>query len=285
MGKYRKIDPRIWNDEHFHDLTDQAKLLFLFLLTHPHLTALGAMRATPSGLSTELGWKEKEFRKVFDELLQKPFINSDEKFAFVSIPNFIKYNQPENPNVLKSWESALDYIPECSYKYLLIQDVKVFAEGLGEAFAKALPEGFKNAKAFGKGVRKPLANHEQDHEQEQEQDSNTRSDSESESSEPYKILFPLCDKTEWGIVQSEIDSMADLYPGVDIEPELLRAKGWLISNPTRRKTGRGMSKFLYGWVSRAQDKSKGNGCPKKTGTLPEFVDDFDESKPMGYNPD
>ena len=46
MGKYRKVDPKIWNDEKFRELSDSAKLLFLFLLTHPHMTPLGAMRAT-----------------------------------------------------------------------------------------------------------------------------------------------------------------------------------------------------------------------------------------------
>jgi hypothetical protein len=167
LSKYRKIDPRIWNDEHFRPLSDPAKLLFLFLLTHPHLTSLGAMRANPKGLAAELDWTEKDFRKAFAELLRKPFLMVDESASYVGIPNFIKYNQPENPNVLKSWESALDYIPECENKWQLIQDVKAFAEGFGKAFAIALP------KAFAKGVRKPLANHEHEHEQEPEPEPNT----------------------------------------------------------------------------------------------------------------
>ena len=38
MGKakgprYRKIDPRIWNDEKFRQFSDRAKLAFLFVLT------------------------------------------------------------------------------------------------------------------------------------------------------------------------------------------------------------------------------------------------------------
>lgn len=35
MASYRKIDPRIWNDERFRVLTDSGKLAFLFVLTHP----------------------------------------------------------------------------------------------------------------------------------------------------------------------------------------------------------------------------------------------------------
>ncbi len=76
MSKYRKIDPRIWNDEHFRPLSDSAKLLFLFLLTHPHLTALGAMRATPAGLADELRWSEKRICAALEEISTKPFIKS-----------------------------------------------------------------------------------------------------------------------------------------------------------------------------------------------------------------
>jgi len=167
MGKYRKIDPRIWNDHDFALLSDSAKLLFLFLLTHPHLTALGAMRANEAGLAVELKWTPKAFHAALLELMRKPFIKVDEKACYLGIPNFIKYNPPENPNVLKAWGSALDYIPECEHKLQLMQQVKAFAEGLGDSFAIALP------KAFEKGVRKPLPNHEQEPEHEQEQEPNT----------------------------------------------------------------------------------------------------------------
>ncbi len=171
MGKYRKIDPRIWNDEDFRRLSDSGKLLFLFLLTHPHMTSLGAMRATPAGLAQELGWTPEGFGKAFREAFRKPLIEYDEKACFLCVLNFLKYNAPESPNVIKSWVFALDMIPECEGKYKLMQRVKAFAEALPEAFGKALPE------AFTKAFRKPLPNQEQEQEQEQkerERDSGTK---------------------------------------------------------------------------------------------------------------
>ena len=60
MSRYRKIDPRIWNDKKFRSLSDRAKLLFFMLLTHPSMTALGAMRATLPGLASEMGWTSKD---------------------------------------------------------------------------------------------------------------------------------------------------------------------------------------------------------------------------------
>ena len=49
-------------DEQLLQLSDKGKLAFFFLLTHPHQTALGALRQTLPGLACELGWKPKAFR-------------------------------------------------------------------------------------------------------------------------------------------------------------------------------------------------------------------------------
>ncbi len=43
--RYRKVSNALWNDSKFRTLGDDAKLVFLLLLTHPLQTSLGAMRA------------------------------------------------------------------------------------------------------------------------------------------------------------------------------------------------------------------------------------------------
>lgn len=165
MGRYRKIDVRIWNDAKFRELSDRGKLVFFFLLTHPHMTSLGAMRASINGMASELGWPEKAFREAFREALAKGMAEHDETTCFVGLPNFIKYNPPESPNVVKSWLQQLDLIPECDSKTLIIKRVKAFAEGFGEGFRKAFAE---IEKALAKGMPNPEQEHE--HEQEPEQD-------------------------------------------------------------------------------------------------------------------
>lgn len=145
MARYRKIDPRIWNDEKFRSLSDGGKLAFLFLLTHPHMTSLGAMRATMGGLAEELGWEANAFRKAFQEAFAKGMAEHDSEARMVALPNFIRYNPPESPNVIKAWLGALDLLPECSLKTRVVARAKAFAEGFGEAFAKALPEAFAKA--------------------------------------------------------------------------------------------------------------------------------------------
>jgi hypothetical protein len=44
------------------------------------------------------------------------------------------------------------------------------------------------------------------------------------------------------------------FPGVDVPAEYLKADSWLAANPTKRKTPRGMPKFLNGWMERAQNR-------------------------------
>jgi hypothetical protein len=164
VARYRKVDPRIWNDAKFRSLSDAAKLSFFMLLTHPNMTALGAMRGTPEGLAAEMGWPVEAFREAFGEALAKGMAKYDEKACLIVLPNFIKYNAPESPNVVKAWAAALDLLPECDLKTQLIRDLEGFAEGLTKGFQKAFAE------AFPKALLKTIGIQEQEQEQEPEQD-------------------------------------------------------------------------------------------------------------------
>ena len=168
MARYRKIDTKIWADEKFRALSNHGKLAFLFLLTHPHMTSLGAMRATLPGLAAEIGWTPKAFREAFAEAFRKGMVTYDETAACIALPRFLKYNGPENPNVVKSWQASLDLIPECDLKHEVIHTVKAFVEALPKAFREALPIPF--AKALPIPYRKGMPNQEQEQEQEPEQE-------------------------------------------------------------------------------------------------------------------
>lgn len=102
MARYKKIDTRIWNDKKFNSLSDDARLVFMILLTHQHLTPIGAMRATLVGLADELHWEIKRFTSAFDEIIMQEMAKFDESSSFLWLPNFLKYNRPESPNVVRS---------------------------------------------------------------------------------------------------------------------------------------------------------------------------------------
>lgn len=72
------------------------------------------------------------------------------------------------------------------------------------------------------------------------------------------ISLPLKDKTEHVVYEKELNEFKELYPAVDIEQELRKMKGWLISNPSKRKTKRGIMRFINNWLSRCQDSGHKN---------------------------
>lgn len=161
MARYRKIDPRIWNDEKFTSLSIYARMMFMFILTHPNMTFIGAFRASRPGLARELASTQgldeglteglaEAYEKGFDELLSKALVLHDPKANFVFARNFVKYNLPESLNVCKSFGNAIDYLPECSLlRVAMANAAKIVKENQKVAFFNALPDAFKEAYAEG----------------------------------------------------------------------------------------------------------------------------------------
>lgn len=155
MSRFRKVDPRIWNDEKFRALSDMGKLVFFMLLTHPSMTALGAMRATIAGLAEELGWTPEAFREAFDDALHQGMAEHDAKACLIALPNFVRYNLPESPNVIKAWVGALDLLPECDLKSTVVHRAKEVAEGMTKGFAEAFKDAFAQAMPYQEPEPKP----------------------------------------------------------------------------------------------------------------------------------
>ena len=63
------------------------------------------------------------------------------------IPNFLKYNPPNNPKVLQSWVKVCEEIPNCSLKTEFFSILKDYLKGYGKAFHEAMA----------KAMAKPLA--------------------------------------------------------------------------------------------------------------------------------
>lgn len=67
------------------------------------------------------------------------------------------------------------------------------------------------------------------------------------------------------VLPTDVEHYKELYPGVDVEQELRNMTGWLEANRERRKTKRGVQKFINNWLSKAQNRAKGS--PQKKGDL------------------
>ena len=57
------------------------------------------------------------------------------------------------------------------------------------------------------------------------------------------------------------------YKAVDVNQELAAMESWLDANPTRRKTKRGIKRFINQWLARAQDRGGSPMVKAKTDNL------------------
>lgn len=104
-------------------------------------------------------------------------------------------------------------------------------------------------------------------ESESENNSNTNTNYSAEpetASTPPVITLPLNNGSEYPVSREQSQEWAGLYPGVDVLQQLRGMRGWLLANPNKRKTRRGIEKFINGWLSREQD----NGGSKSPDSRP-----------------
>ena len=266
MSKYRKIDVRIWNDAKFREFSHNAKLVFFLLLTHPNMTSIGAMRATLSGLAEEMNMDLEAFREAFREAFLKGMVKHDAKACLIALPNFIKYNQPESPNVVKAWASSLDLLPECDLKNEVITLSANALKGYSKAFQEALPEAFR------KTYPKSMPNQEQEQEQEQEQ-LNTHTKSASEEKKEQSIIDNLTKDTrlnfamefDWQPNQTEFEGYCKNTYSFDpkkLTPEILKefigkakANG---EKHTETKWCKFLAAFTKKWINNPELPAKQN---------------------------
>lgn len=79
-------------------------------------------------------------------------------------------------------------------------------------------------------------------------------------SSPVVMRFPVIGQEDpWPLHQSSVDQFRQTFPGVNVPLALGEAKLWCEVNRTKRKTARGMPKFLFAWLERRQNR--GGGVP------------------------
>lgn len=66
----------------------------------------------------------------------------------------------------------------------------------------------------------------------------------------YKM--PLKDGTLFELQDNDLIMFKQVYTAIDVEFEIKKMIAWLVSNPSKRKTKRGVMKFINGWLSRAK---------------------------------
>lgn len=114
MREYGKIHSSFWTSNDIRSMTEDGRTLAAYLLTSPHSNMLGCFRIPLAYVSDDLKWTLERVSEGFAELFAKGFATLNEGSNWVVIHKFLKWNQPENPNVVKAAEKLFAQIPSNS---------------------------------------------------------------------------------------------------------------------------------------------------------------------------
>lgn len=250
-SRYRKVEVRTWGDEKFRSLSALPPCgqgLWLFLITGPHTGPIpGLFRAGRAAMAEELDWELEAFDKAFQEVFHQGMVKADFKARVMWVPNAIKHNRPESPNVVKSWAAEFDLIPECDLKREALEHLRASVYALGEAFGKAFDETF--GKASAKASQKAMPNQEQEQEQEQDKD---RPNGLVGDADELGDKKGLKDAGKPGLPNCQTQKVVELYH--EVLPELPKAK--LLNDGRRKAIGK-----TWKWVLTS---AKSDGQPRAT---------------------
>lgn len=169
MRDYGKVQTAFWTSGDIQLLSDDGKLLALYLLSSPHTNQIGCFRLPDGYVAEDLKWTNERVSKGFDELLNNGFSNRDAVSKWVIIHKFTKWNEIENPNQAKAAIKLIDQVPDSSsVKPMLVKALREFSP-------RFLDDFLKKIETVSKGLQEPFRNQEQEQEQEhdQEQEQNT----------------------------------------------------------------------------------------------------------------
>lgn len=163
MREYGKVYSTFWSSKTTGSLSDDGKMLALYLLTCSHSTIAGVFRLPEGYVSEDLGWTSERVREGFSELLSKGFANRCETTKWVFVRKHLEWNKPENPNQRKSAAKVANGIPdECCWRH-------EFSEAYGDLLG--LNWGATSNRC--ETVAEPLLNQKQEQKQEKEQKNNS----------------------------------------------------------------------------------------------------------------
>ena len=109
----------------------------------------------------------------------------------------------------------------------------------------------------------------------------TDKDEELAESDPVVITMPTKESKDYGVRASETRLYLETYPLINILGELKIMRAWLIANPTKQKTYKGMPRFINGWLSRIE-KPNDNG---RKDVLPKWYEAPSEHEPAVFMTD
>lgn len=248
MREYGRVYASFWTSPDIHALSDDGKLLALYLLSGPHGGIAGVCRLPAGYVSEDLKWTELRVTKGFSELLAKGFLNRCDTTKWVWICKFLEWNRPENPNQWKAARKVAEAVPQnCSWR---IDFLRSFAKSAGDPELKIETV----SQTLTELLPKPLPTLELDLDTGTGAVLRTTNGSgHPKAKKPKPSKFCPADFQPSPIALTWAKTRA---PDIDIRAETEKFKDWEFKVP-RHDWERAWRNWIRGALERSQPKSKG----------------------------
>lgn len=218
------------------------KLYLQSLRQEGRLMYRGIVPYTPDMIATITNHQVGTVEKAIRTLEQMGFIEILDNGAIymTDIQNFIGQSSTEADrirnyrktiNAEKTMVSAIESVTN-DMTNVTTNDVQMYDESTPEIRDKSLENRDKNnintsARSSGKQTSEPEAD---------------------------VAALILNDGSEWRPTEALFAEYVRLYPNVDVKQQFNEMRSWCLSNPKKRKTKRGITRFVNSWLGREQDR-------------------------------
>jgi hypothetical protein len=125
--------------------------------------------------------------------------------------------------------------------------------------ARLSAAGHRGGLIAGKGRPKPnlgqaqARSQSQSHSQESKPIASSDKSLSADANGNFVAYIPLVNGTEWGVSPAFQAELEAAYPEVDVPLTFKQIRAWCIANPQKRKTERGVARFINRWCEKEQN--------------------------------
>lgn len=141
MRIYGSVRTCFWESADTQQLSDQGKLLAIYLLTGPHSNMIGSFRLPDGYIIEDLRWNVQTVKKAFNDLHKIKFLTRDECQGWLVVHHFLKWNPIQNPKQGVCVIKLFDVVPKQSTVFKpLLNALLTYGKYLDKEFVDRLYE-------------------------------------------------------------------------------------------------------------------------------------------------
>jgi hypothetical protein len=124
MREYSKVSPKVWQSERFRNLpSDEARFLFLYLLTNTHQTSAGCYCLPPAYAAADLAWGVTRYQDTLATLTGAGMVHVDKASSEIFIDQWFAHNAAMHEDHRRGIESDIRTLKSEHLKTMALQSL------------------------------------------------------------------------------------------------------------------------------------------------------------------